>query len=119
MGKPPIEFVDVDTVPWSRVAQQPGVSERVPAHDLSSGLLTRMVRWAPGLDTSSARAVAHNYFEEGLILSGSINHVRLGQTFAAGCDASGRLAWFTARGRQPKAARRSKRVMPSTRVRGT
>lgn len=87
MGKPAIEFVDVDTVPWSRVAQQPGVSERVLADDPSSGLLTRMVRWAPGLDTSSAGAVAHNYFEEVLILSGSIYDVRLGQTFAAGCYA--------------------------------
>lgn len=87
MGKPAIEFVDVDTVPWSRVAQQPGVSERVLADDPSSGLLTRMVRWAPGLDTSSAGAVAHNYFEEVLILSGSIYDVLLGQTFADGCYA--------------------------------
>ena len=87
MGKPAIEFLDVDTIPWSPVAQQPGVSERVLAQDPSSGLLTRMVQWAPGVDTSSAGAVAHDYFEEVFILSGSIHDVTLGQTFAAGCYA--------------------------------
>ena len=87
MGKPAIEFVDVETVPWSPVAQQPGVSERVLAYDPSTGLLTRMVKWAAGVDTSSAGPVAHDYFEEVLILSGSIYDASLGQIFAAGCYA--------------------------------
>jgi hypothetical protein len=34
------------------------------------GLLTRMVRWGPGLDTSIAGQVAQDHFEEVLILSG-------------------------------------------------
>jgi hypothetical protein len=87
MAKPAIEFFDAEAIPWSPVTQQPGVSERMLSHDPATGLLTRMVRWAPGVDTSSAGAVAHDYFEEVLILSGSIHDVTLGQTFAAGCYA--------------------------------
>jgi ChrR Cupin-like domain len=103
MAKPAIEFFDVEAIPWSPVAHQPGVSERMLAHDPSSGLLTRMVRWAPGLDTSSAGVVAHDYFEEVLILSGSIHDLTLGQTFAAGyyaCRPPGMVhgPWTTAEG---------------------
>jgi hypothetical protein len=87
MAKPAIEFFDAEAIPWSPVTQQPGISERMLSHDPATGLLTRMVRWAPGVDTSSAGAVAHDYFEEVLILSGSIHDVTLGQTFAAGCYA--------------------------------
>ena len=87
MAKPAIEFFDTESVPWSPVAGQPGVSERILAYDQSGGILTRMVRWAPGLDTSSAGAVAHDYFEEVLLLSGSIHDLTLGETFAAGCYA--------------------------------
>jgi hypothetical protein len=87
MAKPAIEFFDTELVPWSPVAGQPGVSERMLAHDPSSGILTRMVRWAPGVDTSSAGAVAHEYFEEVLLMSGSIRDLTLGRTFAAGCYA--------------------------------
>jgi hypothetical protein len=47
-----------------------------------------MVRWEPGLDTSAAGPVAHDYFEEVLILSGSMHDLRLQQTFSAGFYAS-------------------------------
>jgi hypothetical protein len=43
-----------------------------------------MVRWERGLDTSSAGAVAHDYLEEVLFLSGSMHDLRLRQTFSAG-----------------------------------
>jgi hypothetical protein len=103
MAKPAIEFFDAGAIPWTPVAQQPGVSERMLAHDPSSGLLTRMVRWAPGVDTSSAGAVAHDYFEEVLILSGSIHDLTLDRTFAAGyyaCRPPGMVhgPWTTAEG---------------------
>jgi hypothetical protein len=103
MAKPAIEFFDAEAIPWSPVFRQRGVSERVLANDPASGLLTRMVRWAPGVDTSSAGAVAHDYFEEVLILSGSIHDVTLRQTFAAGyyaCRPPGMAhgPWTTAEG---------------------
>jgi hypothetical protein len=103
MTKPAIEFFDAETVPWSPVAGQPGVSERILARDPSSGLLTQMVMWAPGVDNSPAGAVDHDYFEEVFILSGSIHDVTLGQTFAAGsyaCRPPGMVhgPWTTAEG---------------------
>jgi hypothetical protein len=84
MAKPAIEFFDTEAVPWSPLAGQPGRSERVLAHDPSSGLLTRVARWAPGVDTSPEAPAVHGYFEEVLILSGSIHDLTLDQTFAAG-----------------------------------
>lgn len=84
MGKAELEFFDAETVPWTPSTQSPGVSERILSQDPDRGLLTRMVRWDPGLDTSSTGAVAHDYFEEVLILSGSMHDLSLRQTFSAG-----------------------------------
>ncbi len=83
-GKTELEFFDTESVPWTPVTSRPGVSERILAQDSRRGLLTRMVRWEPGLDTSSDGAVAHDYFEEVLILSGSMHDLGLQQTFSAG-----------------------------------
>lgn len=87
VGKPELEFFDTETVRWTRVTERPGVSERVLARDPDSGLLTRLVRWDAGLDTSSAGQVMHEHFEEVLILSGSMHDLGLQQTFSAGCYA--------------------------------
>jgi len=84
VGKTELEFFDTETVSWSPVTLRPGVSERILARDPARGLLTRMVRWEPGLDTSSAGTVAHDYFEEVLILSGSMHGLGLQGTFRAG-----------------------------------
>jgi ChrR Cupin-like domain len=101
--KPALEFFDVETVPWSPVAEQAGVSERVLASDPSSGLLTRMVRWDPGLDTSSLGSIAHDYVEEVLIVAGSLHDLSLGRTFGAGwyaCRPPGMVhgPWTTSEG---------------------
>ena len=103
MGKTELEFFDTETVPWTPVANSPGVSERILARDPEHGLLTRMVRWDPGLDTSSAGQVSHDYVEEVLILSGSMHDLGLQQTFAAGsyaCRPPGMVhgPWTTAEG---------------------
>jgi len=84
VGKTELEFFDTETVSWSPVTLRPGVSERILARDPARGLLTRMVRWESGLDTSSAGPVAHDYFEEVLILSGSMHDLGLQETFRAG-----------------------------------
>ena len=89
MSKAELEFFDTETVPWTAVTERPGVSERILARDPGNGLVTRIVRWDPGLDTSSAGQVAHEYVEEVLILSGSMHDLRLQQTFSAG--------WFACR----------------------
>jgi hypothetical protein len=82
--KPELEFFDPNTLPWRCVAGEPGVWERVLAEDPSTGLLTRLVRWDRGVNTPRTGPVAHAYFEEVLILSGSLHDLTLNQTFAAG-----------------------------------
>jgi hypothetical protein len=84
MAKPEREFFDTETLSWRAVAGEPGVSERTLAEDPATGLLTRLVRWDPGLDTSGAGPASHEYFEEVLILSGSLRDLRLNQTFGPG-----------------------------------
>lgn len=103
MGKTELEFFDTESVPWIPVPERPGVSERVLARDAETGLLTRMVRWDAGLDTSGAGPVAHEHFEEVLILSGSMRDLGLQQTFSAGwyaCRPRGMVhgPWTTAEG---------------------
>ncbi len=103
MGKTELEFFDTESVAWSQVPQRPGVWERVLSRDPACGLLTRLVRWDAGVDTSSDGPVTHEHIEEVLILSGSMHDLRLGQTFAAGsyaCRPPGMVhgPWTTAEG---------------------
>nr|WP_134007782.1 cupin domain-containing protein [Streptomyces sp. 846.5] len=80
------EFLAVDDLPWTDVAGAPGVSERVlsaaPSGDGAE--LTRLARWAAGLDTSSAGVIQHEYCEEVLLLEGELEDLTLGTTFTAG-----------------------------------
>ena len=80
--KPALEFFPASDVPWTAVGT--GVSERVLALDEATGMLTRILRWAPGLDTSASGPVAHAHVEEVLILEGSMVDLTLGRTFRAG-----------------------------------
>jgi hypothetical protein len=96
-----MEFFDTERVAWSPV--RPGVSERILSRDPVTGLLTRIVRWEPDLESSHAGPVAHDYCEEVLILSGSLHDLGLDQTFSAGfyaCRPPGMLhgPWTTAEG---------------------
>lgn len=84
VGKTEREFFDTEAVAWSTVPERPEISERVLARDLNSGLVTRLVRWGPGLDTSNVGPVTHEYVEEVLILSGSMYDLGLQQKFSAG-----------------------------------
>jgi ChrR-like protein with cupin domain len=84
VAKPALEFFDTESLPWSAVGGEAGVSQRVLAEDPATGLLTRLLRWDPGVNTSAAGPVAHDYFEEVLVISGSLHDLRLGQTFGAG-----------------------------------
>jgi hypothetical protein len=84
MTKPELEFFDSGTLAWRAVPDEAGVSERILAEDPATGLLTRLVRWDPGVSTSAAGPVAHDYFEEVLVLSGSLHDLRLNETFGSG-----------------------------------
>ncbi|MFC1402569.1 MULTISPECIES: cupin domain-containing protein [Streptacidiphilus] len=81
-----LEFLAVESLPWSDAPGSPGVSERVlsaaPSGD--GDVLTRLARWAPGLDTSAAGVIRHRYCEEVLILEGELEDLTLGTVFTAG-----------------------------------
>ena len=89
MPKPEIEFADVGALPWTPVAGSAsagaggaGVEEKVLSRDRSTGDVTRLLRFAPGVRT--AETIAHDFWEEVYILEGSVVDLGLDRTFAAG-----------------------------------
>jgi hypothetical protein len=86
--KPALEFFPTDDLDCSPVEGRPGVSERVLALDPGTGMLTRLLRWDPGFDSTAAGPVTHPHVEEVLILSGSMRDVGLDAVFGAGFYAS-------------------------------
>ena len=85
MPKPEFEFFDTDTLPWQPVADAPAaLSERILSRDPESGDYTRLLRFAPGADTSSMGVQRHDFWEEVWIVAGSIHDIPLDTTFCAG-----------------------------------
>lgn len=89
MGKPELEFFRPDQLPWRPVqgsaaagAGGVGVSEKILAEDLETGDVTRLLRFAAGMETSET--IAHDFWEEAWILEGAMIDLGKGQTFTAG-----------------------------------
>jgi hypothetical protein len=79
-----LEFFAADAMAW-REAQQPGTEEKVLSRDADDpAVLTRLVRWVPGLDTSGVGVITHDYVEEVYLLEGELTDLTLGRTFRAG-----------------------------------
>jgi hypothetical protein len=63
------EFTSVELFPWQPVKGYPvGVHERILSVDETSGFVTRLVRFDPGVETSGV--LAHDFWEEVYILEG-------------------------------------------------
>jgi hypothetical protein len=86
--KDELEFFDVEAVPWQPDPTASGVSERVLSREADGAVGTRIARWAPGTETSGV--IRHDYFEEVLLLEGSLHDITLDRTFRAGQFASRR-----------------------------
>jgi len=89
MPKPELEFFRPDPLPWTPVAGSatagaggPGIDEKVLSRDPVTGDLTRLLRFAPGVRTGDP--IAHDFWEEVLIVEGSLEDLGLGRTFSAG-----------------------------------
>jgi len=89
MAKPELEFFRPDHVTWTPVAGSPtagaggaGIDEKVLSRDPVTGDLTRLLRFAPGVRTGET--IAHDFWEEVLIVEGSLEDLGLGRTFSAG-----------------------------------
>jgi hypothetical protein len=70
MSKPELEFFPISNAAWRPVkgSRLTRVDERVRAADGS--LATRILRFAPGTDTTSTGQQAHDFAEEVYLLSG-------------------------------------------------
>src|SRR5437763_8503852 len=85
MSKPEIEFTPVENTGWTAcTGSVRGLQERILARDPVAGVATRMLRFAPGTDTTPNGVVVHDFWEEVSILEGSLHDISLGKTFPAG-----------------------------------
>jgi len=85
MAKPELEFFDARSLPWTPVVPAvAGLTEQILARDAAGGVATRLLRWEPGSDTSSAGVQVHSFWEEVYILDGSIRDLELDRTFIKG-----------------------------------
>ena len=79
------EFAPVHEIPFTP-AEPPldGLDERIITTAGKPGVVTRMLRFAPGLDTSRNGTLTHDFWEEVYIIDGSFFDLTLGKTFKAG-----------------------------------
>jgi hypothetical protein len=88
MAKQEREFFPVTAVEWTSAlgGAVPGLFERILAEQ-APGVATRILRFDPGTDTSSAGVQRHDFWEEVYILEGSLHDLTLNQTFPTGAYA--------------------------------
>jgi hypothetical protein len=84
MAKPELEFFDpvAEGGPaWQPVATDATgqLSELVLSRDAEGGAVTRLLRFAPGTDTSANGTVTHDVWEEIWIVEGALHDLRLSE----------------------------------------
>ena len=101
MPKPELEFFAPDHIPWEPVAGSttggaggPGVEQKILAHDRDTGDVTRLLRFAAGVETRET--ITHDFWEEVWILAGELIDLGKKQTFRPGCTPVAHRGWSTA-----------------------
>ncbi|MDQ3986669.1 MAG: cupin domain-containing protein [Actinomycetota bacterium] len=85
MPKPEMEFFNPeDRFSWSPIEGVEGLEEMILARDEKTDDYTRLLRFAPGTDTSRLGTQNHDFWEEAFMISGSLHDLGLNQTFYAG-----------------------------------
>lgn len=85
MAKPEFEFTASSSVPFVPcVPPIDGLTQAILAEDDSNGTVTRILKFAPGTDTSPNGVLTHDFWEEVFIFEGSFVDLRLNRTFSAG-----------------------------------
>ncbi|MGW9211836.1 cupin domain-containing protein [Embleya sp. NPDC055664] len=85
MNKPELEFFRVQDVEFTVCpGGDPLITERILARDPETGVATRILRYAPGADSTPMGVQRHDFWEEVYILEGSFVDLTLGETFTAG-----------------------------------
>jgi hypothetical protein len=60
------------------------VHEKILSSDPVTGAYTRLLRFAPGADSTPQGTQIHTFWEEVFIVTGDLTDLRLGQRFEAG-----------------------------------
>ena len=87
MAKTEREFFDTDAIPWEPVAPGSGaagagVTQKLLSLDQETGNCTRLLQFAPGVETDEV--ITHDFYEEVIILDGELHDKRLHKTFTKG-----------------------------------
>jgi hypothetical protein len=87
MPKAEREFFDTETLPWQPVeagsgAAGDGVVQKILSVDADTGDCTRLLKFAPGVETHEV--ITHDFWEEVIILEGELHDKRLKKTFTKG-----------------------------------
>lgn len=84
MTKPEIEFTDTETEStWTQVAgYPPGILEKILSRGTKEDEYTRLLKFPP--DSRTKDLLSHKFWEEVLILEGSIHDINKDKTFTAG-----------------------------------
>jgi hypothetical protein len=83
--KPELEFFPVTDIDFTVCAGgNPLITERILSSDPDTGIATRILRYAPGADSTPMGPQRHDFWEEVYILKGSFVDLTLDKTFSAG-----------------------------------
>jgi hypothetical protein len=86
--KQEFEFFAPQDHPWDPGAV-PGTDERVLSRDPDDPeILTRLIRWQPGFETTAGDVITHDWVEEVYILDGELFDITLERSFTVGHYAS-------------------------------
>ena len=84
-----VEFTDYLNFPKQPLeGKVNGISQRVIRRDAQGRCVARIIEYGPGVDTTPNGVQCHDYYEEILILKGSMTDLTLHQTFSSGYVAS-------------------------------
>ncbi|MET9775522.1 cupin domain-containing protein [Streptomyces sp. NPDC006367] len=86
--KPEIEFTGIEDVTYVPApGNVPGLTMAILAEDPEHDVVTRILKFEPGTDTSANGVQVHDSWEEVFIFEGSFTDLELGRTFTAPCYA--------------------------------
>lgn len=88
IDKAPLGFVDPDLLEWEPEAGVEGLYAKTLARCEATGSYTRLLKFLPGTDTSSAGAQRHDHLEELWIVEGAIHDLTLDRNFVTGMYAN-------------------------------
>ena len=86
--KTPTGFIDPELIGWEPEAGIPGLYAKTLARCEDTGSYTRLLKFLPGTETSSAGPQSHDHLEELWIVEGAIYDLTLEENFVEGMYAN-------------------------------